>query len=1351
MNLSFGFEENGINRNITNLKQNFANLNSNIKKTDATFKSAERSASEYKAEQVKLTQASKLLAKNLDDLESEMNQLDLSTAKGKKKHSQLIKEFNKEAIAAQMLENRIDELGDEYTELAFKATVAGKAMRGMRGINTVMDGVHAQVGQIAERFRNLGEIGTMVIRGMLMTNLSALVPLAGSVVSAIAGIGGALVAITGGAIGMAGAFGIAGAGVFTFAGMAKTALEMVKNGTMQSSSALTTYKTSLTGLQNQWKGLVQANAGSIFTTMSNGINIARIALTKLTPFINKTSTIIASMSGRMRDWVNSSKNASQFFKILNNIGPPIMQTLLNAVMSFVNGTTALFNKLSPLFLWAAQGFANMAKSFDNWANSVQGSQAIANFVNYTKTNLPVVGAIFGNLFSGIISLFQAFAPHSEAVLQGMKGVTQSFKDWATQLANTQGFKDFIAYLNENGPKVWNILKNIGSIIVSVVQGMAPFGQWLINIIGPFTSWIAKMLSAHGWLRKIVGAMSMVVGAIMLAVPIFGTLKGIFMAVTTAAMRKALAMKIATGATKAWTLATKLGTVAMKAFRWAVTLMTGPIGIVILAITALVAGIIYLWKTNKTFRTIVINTWNAIKNGAISIFGAIKNFIVAAWNFIKYWSVRIWAGIKASVVTIIRLLSAGIRIYIYAIRKIITTVFSFIRSWSLKIWNGLKNAVVKVVRLLQVGIRLYIYAIRKVITTVFNFIRTWAVKIWNGIKNGIIRIVRILSSTVRNVFNFLKNGIVKTISVLRSWIIKAWTIIKNRTVSIVRSLWKGITGIWNAIASTTRRIFNYIKKWLAWVWNTIKAKVISVVRALWNGVRNIFNALSKGTRNIFNSVRKFLTGLWTSIKNRTVSTVKVLWNGVRNVWSNLSKGTRNIFNGVKNSLINTWNTIKSKVTGIASSLWGSVKKTFTNMKNGIKGLAGKIGDTIKGMVNGIKKGLNKLIEAVNFVGGKLGIDKKIPKLSTGTGGASHTGGVGMAPGAGVSGGKISSAGFAVVNDKGNGNGSGPNGHQEVIQRANGSMIAPKGKNVTVPLGKGDVVHSGKAVQRAQANGILPKFSSGTGKDMLKKRKKKNHEHAFDAIGAFGPSGGGLKDGLANLLGTGIAKTKKKAKKAGDVAQGAKAALGAAGNWAKNKAGDLLEFVGSPHKLLDKVMKEFGVKFPDIKGQIPQNLWGGMWKGLKNGVRTLFDGWLTEAEGAGDGGYIDLSKGINFGYAPSAAKAAAMGYPFPRAHHGIDVGYKYGEKLYSTMSGTATGKPGYNGGFGNSMWIKNGPLQAIYGHMSKLNWTGNKKVKPGSYLGKVGSTGDSTGPQNIGVIIRQRILNNSLNSQDVRCAS
>ncbi|WP_206677756.1 hypothetical protein, partial [Salmonella enterica] len=91
---------------------------------------------------------------------------------------------------------------------------------------------------------------------------------------------------------------------------------------------------------------------------------------------------------------------------------------------------------------------------------------------------------------------------------------------------------------------------------------------------------------------------------------------------------------------------------------------------------------------------------------------------------------------------------------------------------------------------------------------------------------------------------------------------------------------------------------------------------------------------------------------------------------------------------------------------------------------------------------VKKSLNSLIGAVNWVGGKLGIDSKIPKLSTGTEGANSQ--------SFVSNGAINQPTLATVNDKGRGNGTGANGHQELIQRSNGSIYAPQGRDVVVPL-------------------------------------------------------------------------------------------------------------------------------------------------------------------------------------------------------------------------------------------------------------------------------------------------------------
>ena len=212
--------------------------------------------------------------------------------------------------------------------------------------------------------------------------------------------------------------------------------------------------------------------------------------------------------------------------------------------------------------------------------------------------------------------------------------------------------------------------------------------------------------------------------------------------------------------------------------------------------------------------------------------------------------------------------------------------------------------------------------------------------------------------------------------------------------------------------------------------------------------------------------------------------------------------------------------------------------------------------------------------------------------------------------------------------------------------------------------------------------------------------------------------------------------------GKVVEGGKAVVGSALNtakkgkdWLSDKIGDVLDWIEKPKKLLEKVFEGFGINMASFgipKGaELPFNLMKGMFKKLKEGAVNKVKEWFEEA-GGGDGGYIDLSKGVNFGFAPTTAAARAAGYPFARPHFGLDINYKH-DKVYSTMSGTARTFNGWSGGFGRHVEITNGNLKSIYGHLHKLAFNGTKKVRPGTLLGVSGgdpredgqNAGSSTG--------------------------
>lgn len=711
------------------------------------------------------------------------------------------------------------------------------------------DNFQRQMGNLANMFRVFGTVGSNMVGGLLTSSFSILIPVIASVVPVVFALLNAIKVLTGGVLALGGAVAIAGAGFVAFGAMAISAIKMLNDGTLQASSATYEYKKALDGVKSAWTDIIKQNQSAIFTTLANGLNTVKTAMQSLQPFFSGISRGMEEASQSVLKWAQNSGVASRFFNMMNTTGVSVFNKLLSAAGGFGDGLVNVFTQLAPLFQWSADWLDRLGQSFSNWANSAAGENSITRFIEYTKTNLPIIGNIFKNVFVGINNLMNAFSGSSTGIFQSLEQMTAKFREWSEQVGQSQGFKDFVSYIQTNGPLIMQLIGNIARGLVAFATAMAPIASAVLRVAVAITGWIANLFEAHPATAQLVGVIITLVGAfrfliapILAVMDFLGPLAARLVALVTkfgwaktGTLVLSKAMTSLKGPIKLVTAIFQLLFGKIGLIRNAITglvtvfgILGGPITIVIGVIAALIAIFVLLWNKNEGFRNFIINAWNAI-----------KTFMVTVWNVLKTVASVVWNAILKAITT------AVTNVY-----NFIMIIWNQIVAYLQGLWNGIIAIATTVWNLLVT-----------IITTVFTTIMTIVMTIWTAIWTFLSTIWNTIVTVATKVWNAITTAISTALQAAWSFISNIWNTIWSFLSGILTTIWNKVVSIFTQVVSTISdkmsQAWNFIvTKGMQWV-STITSTLINFVNRVIQGFVNVVNKVSQGMTNAVNKIKSFI--------------------------------------------------------------------------------------------------------------------------------------------------------------------------------------------------------------------------------------------------------------------------------------------------------------------------------------------------------------------------------------------------------------------------------------------------------------------------------------------------------------
>lgn len=812
-----------------------------------------------------------------------------------------------------------------------------------------------RMSELAENIRTFGTVFSNMIKGSLISSITAVVPVISGLVSAIMTLGNSIGVVTGNLLGFVGALGVAGLGAAAYGGLVASVLKRYNDEAFEATDSSNAFTRSLDSIKSAWNGIVDQNIDKIFMQMGQAIYGAQFALKGLTPFINDVVDSMTEMTNSFKDFMKESPTMLRFYDNMSEKGSTVFDSVINGLGQFGKGLVDMVNAGMPLIEDVAAGFENMGTKFAEWADRMAENDGFKSFTEYVNENMPKISSIFSDAFNGIIDLFAAFGENSSTVLDGLEDMMERFREWSETIEESDGFQKFIDYIEENGPTVVSIIGNIVGAMIGFGIAIAPLAEDVLNLVDAFTEWLDTLMETNPVMGTAVGFIISLAGAFMAlspAVIMISTIFGPFIKVLSRIFTSGMLAKLAL-------------TLLKVAFR----LLTGPVGLVIAGLMILVGVFQRLYNEVEWFRNIVNEVWTFVS----TFIRERVQLIIDTFNQFREEGQGIFEALWNTIVTII---SEGLAETWLKITTWVTDTLEKLRVWGEELGENMKTA-----------LALFVLIIGEKLLEAKEKFTTWVTETIEKIiefKDQLIENIRLalvgfalmiltklieakesfttwVSETIAKVIEFGSQLLENIRTSMEEFKTAIQTKLSEAAAILVQKFTEMVTNARNKateIANTVREKFTEVK-------TNIENKMNEAKTALINKFTEMVTKARNKATEIVTAVRDKFTEIKTTIQNKMTEAKNELVNKMTEMVTNARTKAQEVYNGIKDKI----SEVPSMVGGIISDAASAVsakagefvsagKDLILGLIEGIKGMAGDavaaaksvVGDAIAGAKN-----------------------------------------------------------------------------------------------------------------------------------------------------------------------------------------------------------------------------------------------------------------------------------------------------------------------------------------------------------------------------------------------------------------